>query len=83
MGAGPEGLAEQRGARGTAAGEDSALAALEQLLHEIGLQRARERVAPLGPVEDQQADRAAVLHDEPGVEAHDVTVGRRQRMTSP
>ncbi len=52
MGAGPEGLAEQRGAWGTAAGEDSALAALEQLLHEIDrcaveLQGARERAEVL------------------------------------
>jgi hypothetical protein len=52
VGAGPEGLAEQRGAWGTAAGEDSALAALEQLLHEIDrcaveLQGARERAEVL------------------------------------
>ena len=52
MGAGPEGLAEQRGAWETAAGEDSALAALEQLLHEIDrcaveLQGARERAEVL------------------------------------
>ncbi len=52
MGAGPEGLAEQRAAWETAAGEDSALAALEQLLHEIDrcaveLQGARERAEVL------------------------------------
>jgi hypothetical protein len=52
VGAGPEGLAEQRGAWETAAGEDSALAALEQLLHEIDrcaveLQGARERAEVL------------------------------------
>ena len=40
----------------------------EELLDQVGLERGRERVAALGPVEGEQAEVPAVLDDQSGLE---------------
>jgi hypothetical protein len=56
---------------GAVAGEhdrpDAVLGAAQQFLDEVGLQRRRQRVAPLRPVEGEHPHVPALLDDQPGL----------------
>ena len=61
--------AERRPVAGEDDGPDVRPRAGEQLLDQVGLQRGRQRVAALGPVEGEHAEVPAVLDDQSGIVA--------------